>query len=75
MYKSKVTSKGQITIPIRARKELGLKEGDELLFRESQEGYIVEKYVKDSVFHKYVGYLKDKRGKTTDEIVSEMRDN
>ena len=29
---SKVTSKGQVTIPIEMRRELGIKEGDKVLF-------------------------------------------
>ena len=32
MELSKVTSKGQITIPINIRKELGLKKGDKVVF-------------------------------------------
>lgn len=34
MELAKVTSKGQITIPIAVRKKLGLKEGDKVLFVE-----------------------------------------
>ena len=33
---SKVTSKGQITIPIDIRRRLGVKEGDKILFIEEQ---------------------------------------
>lgn len=32
MEQAKVTSKGQITIPINIRKSLGVKEGDKILF-------------------------------------------
>ena len=35
---AKVTSKGQITIPISIRKSLGIKEGDKILFIEGQDG-------------------------------------
>ncbi|MBR5508946.1 MAG: AbrB/MazE/SpoVT family DNA-binding domain-containing protein, partial [Lachnospiraceae bacterium] len=34
MELAKVTSKGQITIPIEIRRKLGLKEGDKVLFIE-----------------------------------------
>lgn len=34
MELAKVTSKGQITIPVEIRKKLGLKEGDKVLFLE-----------------------------------------
>lgn len=37
---AKVTSKGQITIPIAIRKALGLREGDKVLFME-QDGHVV----------------------------------
>ncbi|MBR1560483.1 MAG: AbrB/MazE/SpoVT family DNA-binding domain-containing protein [Clostridia bacterium] len=37
---AKVTSKGQITIPIAIRRALGLREGDKVLFME-QNGHIV----------------------------------
>lgn len=37
---AKVTSKGQITIPIDIRKKLGVKEGDKILFLE-EEGRVV----------------------------------
>ncbi len=37
---AKVTSKGQITIPIDIRKKLGVKEGDKILFLE-EEGRVI----------------------------------
>lgn len=36
MELAKVTSKGQITIPLEIRKKLGVKEGDKVLFIEEQ---------------------------------------
>lgn len=36
MEVAKVTSKGQITIPIDIRRKLGVKEGDKILFMEEQ---------------------------------------
>ena len=41
MELAKVTSKGQITIPIEIRRKLGVKEGDKLLFVEEQDGRVV----------------------------------
>ena len=35
---AKVTSKGQITLPAKLRKELGLKPGDRVNFRRTKEG-------------------------------------
>ncbi len=40
MELAKVTSKGQITIPIDIRKKLGVKEGDKILFIE-EEGRVI----------------------------------
>jgi AbrB family looped-hinge helix DNA binding protein len=41
MELAKVTSKGQITIPVEIRKKLGLKEGDKVLFIEEGEKVIM----------------------------------
>ena len=41
MELAKVTSKGQVTIPIAIRKLLGIKEGDKLLFVEKPEGVVL----------------------------------
>lgn len=44
MYeRARVTSKGQVTIPKRVREALGLREGDELLFRVEPTRAIVAK--------------------------------
>jgi len=41
MELAKVTSKGQVTIPIAIRKRLGIKDGDKLLFVEKPDGVII----------------------------------
>lgn len=41
MELAKVTSKGQITIPIDIRKKLGIKEGDKILFVEERGRVII----------------------------------
>ena len=41
MELAKVTSKGQVTIPIAIRKKLGIKDGDKLLFVEKPDGVIM----------------------------------
>jgi len=38
---AKITSKGQVTIPIAVRKRLGLKDGDKVLFLERPEGVVM----------------------------------
>ena len=41
MELAKVTSKGQITIPIDIRKKLGIREGDKILFMEENDRVIM----------------------------------
>ena len=41
MEMAKVTSKGQITIPVSIRRALGIKEGDKLLFIDKPEGVLM----------------------------------
>jgi len=41
MELAKVTTKGQVTIPIEIRKKLNIKDGDKLLFIEKPDGIII----------------------------------
>lgn len=41
MELAKVTSKGQITIPVDIRKKLGVKEGDKILFVEEENRVVI----------------------------------
>ena len=41
MELAKVTSKGQVTIPVAIRKRLGIKDGDKLLFIEKPDGVVM----------------------------------
>ncbi len=41
MYKAKVTSKGQITIPVEVRKAMGIKPGGRVAFFEGENGEFV----------------------------------
>ena len=43
MPSAKITSKGQITIPIEVRVKLGIKPGDRVLFLENEKGEVVLK--------------------------------
>ncbi len=43
MLEAKVTSKGQITIPIEIRKKLGVDTGDAISFQVKEAGIVVEK--------------------------------
>jgi AbrB family looped-hinge helix DNA binding protein len=40
-YEAKVTSKGQLTLPVRLRKALSIEPGDKVVFVEDEQGRIV----------------------------------
>ncbi len=72
MLKTKVTSKGQLTIPKTLRDKLGIKTGDYIVIKETSAGYMIEKEVDEKRFDKYVGFLKSET--KSDDIISELRD-
>ncbi len=43
MYKSKISSKGQIVIPKKVREKLKLKEGDEVIILVVEDGILIKK--------------------------------
>ncbi len=69
--KAKMTSKGQLTLPKPLRDKLGLKIGDNIIIRETSEGYVLEKELDQQRFKKYVGYLKQES--ESDKIIEELR--
>ena len=73
MYRIKLTSKGQVTLPADLRKRLGLRTGDYLEVKESPEGYLLQKHVPASPFDHYAGYLGQKERRNTDEVLAELR--
>ena len=73
MPKTKVTTKGQVTIPKDVRKRLGLRPGDEIEFVEDRSGFRAERGAPASPFKKYRGYLKGLAGRDPDDLVEQMR--
>lgn len=55
MPTSTMTSKGQVTIPIEIRKELGLETGDKVSFRKSDQGVVIEPV--NSAVRRFAGSL------------------
>ena len=53
--RAKVTSKGQVTIPIEVRRSLGVKPGDELRFEPHDGGFRVMRDDDENVFEKWRG--------------------
>ena len=70
--KAKITSKGQLTLPKPLRDKLGLKTGDNVIIRETSEGYVLEKELDQQRFKKYVGFLNQES--SSDKIIEELRD-
>ena len=75
---AKITSKGQITIPLKVRQALGVKEGDRLVFEQNGRDMVVRPDKKrDSPFAKYAGIGNPGIGKGRKAVVDfvrEMRD-
>jgi antitoxin PrlF len=73
MNKTKVTSKGQVTVPKQVRDRMDLRPGDEIEFFEENGIYLLKKCLPPNPFKKYRGYLKDMADHDPDEVVQEMR--
>lgn len=70
---SRVSSRGQIVIPIEIRKLLGLTEGDELTFILNEDGEMKVEVVKKQRLSELVGILKTKKPfQPVDEIRKEV---
>jgi AbrB family looped-hinge helix DNA binding protein len=52
---AKITSKGQVTVPLKIRKELGVKPGDSIVFEKDGDTVTVRPLRKESPFAKYRG--------------------
>jgi len=71
LYKAKVTSKGQLTLPIELRKKMGIKTGSYIEIKETPLGYVIQKETREECLKKYIGILNNE--KSSDEIVKELR--
>jgi antitoxin PrlF len=52
---AKITSRGQITVPVEVRRLLGVREGDRLLFESDSNGVHIRAVRNKNVFAKYAG--------------------
>ena len=71
--RTKITSKGQVTIPKDVRERLGLRPGDEIEFVDDRQGFRVQTRVAASPFRTYRGHLKHLAGRDPDQLVEQMR--
>lgn len=72
----KVSSRGQIVLPVEVRESLGLREGDRVEFRSSNVGWVITKHQSENVFQRYVGALRRRdalQGMSSDEFLNETR--
>ena len=72
-YSSRLTSKGQITLPKKVREQMGIAEGEDVYFYEEDGVFHLRKAVPRSPFDRWVGFLGKKNGEKTDDIIEEMR--
>lgn len=70
---AKITSKGQVTIPKSVRDALGLREGDELLFRVERSRAVVAKTPNLLELAGSVPVPAGKRGTAWDEVLRQAR--
>ena len=73
MATSKMTAKGQITIPKALRKRLDLHPGDAVEIIEVEGALRIQKQPVPSPFAWYRGYLAHLRGQNPDDLLEAMR--
>ena len=73
MATSRMTAKGQITIPKALRKRLDLHPGDTVEIIEVEGTLRVQKQPATSPFVRYRGYLAHLRGQNPDDLLEAMR--
>jgi len=70
---TRVTVKGQVTIPKGVREGLGLRPGDEVEFVADGGGYRLRKVMRSNPFTRYRGALRGRAGVDPDGLVRELR--
>jgi AbrB family looped-hinge helix DNA binding protein len=68
-----MTSKGQVTIPLAVREELGLRPGDEVEFVRVNGHFRLKRHLEGSPFQRWHGFLKEYAGRNVDQLIEEMR--
>ncbi len=72
--KAQLTSKGQVTVPAEIRKLLRLKQGDRIVFVAEEDHVTLRRAHNEDAFAKYAGRYRTGRGKTREEINTELRE-
>ena len=71
--KSRITGKGQVQLPAKIRKKIGAEIGDELLFKQKDNGEVIVELIKKESILELAGALPVKKefaGIETEEIVT-----
>jgi antitoxin PrlF len=71
---AKITSKGQITVPLKIRNELGVKPGDSVVFEKEGDKVTVRPVRNESPFAKYRGIGNAEIGSGRESIVKYIRE-
>ena len=71
---AKITSKGQITVPLKVRKALGVKEGDKLIFEQNGDEMVVRPDKRESRFAKYMGIGNPGIGEGREAVIGAIRE-
>ena len=71
--KARITSKGQLTLPKEVREALNVRPGDEVDFVQEAGVIRVRKHIDPNAFARYRGYLKEFAGRSTDDLMDELR--
>jgi AbrB family looped-hinge helix DNA binding protein len=70
---ARVTSKGQITIPLEVRRALRLQKGDTVIFDVDAQGVYLRPHHVAHTFSRYAGALRQGEGRTIAQVVDEVR--
>ena len=73
-FRAKVTSKGQVTVPVEIRKSLGLKTGDHLRFKQEGQEILLVREPQENVFEKWRGIGIEGMASGREGVIAWMRE-
>lgn len=71
---AKVTTKGQLTLPVEVRRRLGVKPGDRLAFEQTAEGFTVRVVRQAPDLSPFVGRFRVGKGKSAQDVNRWLRE-
>jgi antitoxin PrlF len=74
IFRAKVTSKGQITVPVEIRRSLGVKPGDKIRFEQQEGGIRVARDTNENPFEKWRGIGNLGIGSGREAVMAYMRE-